>query len=322
MQLLQGLDFTRESPRNSSEIMRGENDKIVAGIEFGGTKTIALIAHGQTIFDEHKIETTSPEIVLSSLIEWLRDQYSKHIFESIGIASFGPICLDRNSPHYGFITTTPKPNWGMTDVVKPFADAFNLPIGFDTDVNGAALAEYYWGAAQNSNCSIYVTIGTGIGGGVIINGRPLHGFLHPEMGHIKIARRFQLEFKGNCPFHSDCIEGLASGHAIFKRTGLPAHEIAANHEVWDWIADEIGEFVTNLILNFSPQIIALGGGVMKSHADLIGKIRKNCLTKLSNYIAPIDEEVMEKIIAPPALGDLAGPLGAIALGLGALNAAI
>lgn len=291
------------------------NEKLIAGIELGGTKSIAIIARGHSVIDEIRIPTTSPYAVFKQLSDWLISKNSHERIDAIGIASFGPLCLDKASPIYGYITTTPKPNWGMVNVLGPIKDAFPIPIGFDTDVNGAALAEYYWGGAKETRCSIYVTIGTGIGGGVIINGTPLHGLSHPEMGHVKIRRKFQTDFKGVCPFHNDCLEGLASGPAIAARTGIQAQDLDESHEIWEILGDELGEFVTNLILTFSPQKIALGGGVMNSKVDLIPKIRKSATAKLANYIDAIDAEVMSKIIGAPELGDKAGPMGAIAIGI-------
>lgn len=294
------------------------DEKIIAGIEFGGTKTIAIIASGQKILDEFQIATTKPKEVLFELISWLKERQTRFNFSSIGIASFGPLCLDIKSQYYGFITTTPKPYWGMIDVLGAFREAFNPPIAIDTDVNGAALAEYYWGASIGTNCSVYITIGTGIGGGIIVNGAPIHGFSHPEMGHAKIRRNYQTEFKGVCPFHGDCFEGIASGPAISERTGIDAKNIGPEHEIWNYLGDEIAEFLTNIILTLSPQKIAIGGGVMNNRPDLFLRIHKSCHEKLNGYIHGLDLKEISRIIVAPVLGEKAGPLGAIAIGLKAV----
>ncbi len=291
------------------------DNQLIAGIELGGTKTIALIARGTEILDEFRIPSTSADEVLEPVSNWLKKAREKYDFKAIGIASFGPVCLDKNSSQYGFITSTPKPKWSNADVVGAVKSWFDGPIGFDTDVNGAGLAEYYWGASQNCDTSIYVTIGTGLGGGIIVNGVPLHGFMHPEMGHMCIKRNHQIDFKGACPFHGDCVEGLVCGPAIKARTGTPAEELMTDDPIWEILADEIAEFLTNLIYVASPRKILIGGGVMQDKAYFFKKIRQNIYNKLGNYIDGLDLSVLEEMIIPPKLGDKAGPLGAIALGI-------
>lgn len=289
-------------------------EKLIAGIELGGTKTIAIIAEGTNIHREFRIETTKPEIVLPAVIEWLKKEKSDFDFQKIGIATFGPVCLDEKNPDFGKILKTPKPSWSGADVYGQISHSFSVPMTIDTDVNGAALAEHFWGAAVGKNPTVYVTIGTGIGGGIVIDGKPIHGFMHPEMGHMRVKRTFQPDFLGNCPFHGDCLEGLASGPAIEKRTGLKGASIPNTHKIWGYVADEIGEFLANIIFVLSPQIILLGGGVMQSESDLLGLIRDSVYKKLSEYIAGIDRSTLNYLIKRPALGDKAGPLGAIALG--------
>ncbi len=291
------------------------HDQIMAGVEIGGTKTIALIANGTQILDSFRTPSHSPEIALTAASNWLKEKYKEHKFMGLGIASFGPICLDINALNYGYITQTPKQNWSNTDVVGVFKSWFNGKIGFDTDVNGAALAEYKWGASRGTSVSIYITIGTGLGGGIIINGAPVHGFMHPEMGHMRINRTLDLDFKGNCPFHGDCIEGLASGPAIKARTGRGAEDIPPEDELWDVISDELGQFLANLILTLSPQKILIGGGVFVHNQWLFSKLHKKVAIHLNGYIAGLNEDGLSKIIMPPQLGESAGPLGAIALGL-------
>lgn len=295
----------------------GEN--FIAGIELGGTKTIALIAKGTQIIDEFRIPSIDPNDVLSQTANWIKEKQKIYDFKAIGIASFGPLCLDKNAPNYGFITKTPKKNWANTNVLGAYKSWFDGPIGFDTDVNGAGLAECLWGASIDCNSSIYITIGTGLGGGAIIDKKPIHGFMHPEMGHMHIKHVHQLEFEGNCPFHKDCIEGLVSGPAIMARYGMPAENIPNDDKVWDYIAYEIGEFLVNLIYILSPQKILIGGGVMQDKEYLFKKIRIEVYNKLNGYIDGLDLNALEQMIISPKLGDKAGPLGAIALGLLALE---
>lgn len=291
-----------------------QNNNLIAGVELGGTKTIALIARGTDILDEFRIPTASPNEVLSEISKWLRMAHEKTPFASIGIASFGPICLDKKAENYGYITSTPKPNWSNIDVVGAFSKWFDGPIGFDTDVNAAALAESFWGATIGCETSVYLTIGTGFGGGIISNGKPMHGFMHPEMGHLRIRRTHQLDFAGNCPFHGDCAEGLLSGPAIFARIGRSAEALQQDDPIWDIIADEIAEFTTSLILTISPNKILFGGGVMQDKDFLLQKVRQHSLQKLNNYISNLDMAKMVEMIQSPALGNKAGPMGAIALG--------
>ncbi len=294
-------------------------NQLIAGIELGGTKTIALIARGTQILDEFRIPSTSPDEVLEPVSNWLKKAREKYDFKAIGIASFGPVCLDKSSNQYGYITATPKPKWSNTDIVGSVKKWFDGPIGFDTDVNGAGLAEYYWGAGQNCDTSIYVTIGTGLGGGIVHKGVPLHGFMHPEMGHMRIRRNHQIDFNGACPFHDDCIEGLVCGPAIKARTGKPAEELMAEDPIWEILADEIAEFLVNLIYVASPQKILIGGGVMQDKEYFFQKIHNNINDKLGNYINGLDITALGEMIIPPKLGDKAGPLGATALGLAAIK---
>lgn len=292
---------------------------LIAGVEIGGTKTIALIADGTNIIESYRVPSENPALALGETSKWLMGQYEKYKFAGLGIASFGPICLDRSAPNYGYISQTPKPNWANTNVIGAYSSWFNGAIGFDTDVNGAALAEYIWGASKYSDVSIYLTIGTGIGGGLIINGTPIHGFMHPEMGHMRIKRHFDLDFKGVCPFHRDCIEGLASGPAIKARSGRAAEHIPPNDEIWEIVSDEIAQFLANLILALSPQKILIGGGVFVQNDWLFEKLHKKVANHLGGYVAGLDVAALKDIITAPFLGANAGPLGAIALGKAAIT---
>lgn len=281
------------------------------GIEAGGTKFVCAVADDQgSIQAESSFPTTSPEETLRQAIQFLKP----HPFEALGIASFGPLDLDPKSPSYGHITSTPKPGWEDTDIVGAFADAFGIPVGFDTDVNGAALGEWRWGAAQGLEAFIYLTIGTGIGGGMVINGEPLHGLMHPEMGHMLIPHDHERDpFPGNCPFHGDCLEGLASGPAIQARWGQPAETLPDDHPAWALEADYLAAGLVNFICALSPQRILMGGGVMQQ-GQLFPMIQERVLKLLGGYIqAPALLAKIDDYIVPPGLGKRAGVLGAVAL---------
>jgi fructokinase len=235
---------------------------------------------------------------------------------AIGIAAFGPLNLDVKSPTYGYITSTPKPGWAYTDLAGLIGRALKVHIGFDTDVNGAALGEHRWGAAQGLDNFIYLTIGTGIGGGGMINGKLMHGLVHPEMGHIRIPHDMQDDpYKGHCPFHRDCFEGLASGPAILERWGQPAEALPTDHPAWALEARYIALALQNYICTLSPQKLILGGGIMEQ-PQLFPMVRKNVQELLNNYIRA--REIIKDIdnyLVPPKLGSQAGVLGAIALAI-------
>jgi fructokinase len=293
---------------------------LVAGVELGGTKAVALLAHGSSIVERHRVPTAEPAATLDALSTrldgWRADG---HDFSALGIASFGPVGLDRRRPDFGHVTTTPKPGWQDVDVRGHFAARHDVPIGFDNDVSGAALAESRWGAAQGCSVLVYVTIGTGIGGGVVVDGRPVHGLVHPEHGHLRVRRRADDEFPGACPYHGDCIEGLASGPAIAARAGVPADAIGPEHPVWADVAGELGELMAILLLTLSPQRIVVGGGVGYGQRWLLPRVQGATVGVLAGYVAAVDGDSIGELIVEPGLGDDAGPLGAVALGLAALD---
>ncbi len=292
---------------------------LVAGIELGGTKSVAVLARDATIIERQRLPTTDPASTLEGLSSQLATWASNgKQFSAIGVGSFGPVGLDPQRADFGYVTTTPKPGWESTDVRGHFAERFDVPIGFDTDVNGAALAEGRWGAARGCAVHVYITIGTGIGGGVVIDDHPVHGAVHPEHGHIRVRRRCDDDFPGVCPYHGDCIEGLASGPAIAARSGASPERLGPDHPVWTDVAAEIGEMMAVLVLSISPQRIVLGGGVGNGLPWLLPRVRKSTRTALAGYIAGIDDGGADGLIVAPALGDDAGPLGAVAVGLGAL----
>ena len=292
---------------------------IYGGIEAGGTKFSCIIAsEPDNIMNEAIIRTTTPEGTLSQVIEFFSK--ASESITAIGIGSFGPIDLNRTSSTFGYITNTPKPGWRNTDFVGTIGRALKIPIVFDTDTNVAGLAEIKWGNAQGLDHVLYVTIGTGIGGGVIVRGRPLHGLLHPEMGHMRIPHDWEQDpFPGACTFHGDCLEGLASGPSIYKRWGTPGESLPNDHRGWDLEVQYIASGLFNLICALSPQRIILGGGVMQ-RVGLFDKIRIKIKELSNQYFGHVQlQEHIEEYVVPPKLGNRAGTLGAIALAKGAFD---
>ena len=294
-------------------------EPLVAGIELGGTKSVALIARGSTIVAQLRFPTADPATTLEAIGDALARWRAAEPFEAIGIGSFGPLGLDPARPDFGTITTTPKPGWAGTDIRGYFARRFGMPIGFDTDVAGAALAEGRWGAAIGCRVHVYLTIGTGIGGGVMVDGRPVHGLIHPELGHVRTRRMAGDDFPGICPYHGDCLEGLCSGPAIAARAGAPAAKIGAHDPAWEPVAAALAELMAMLILTLSPERILIGGGVGIGQPQLLPMIRAGTAEILGGYVAGITAERLEEMIRAPGLGELAGPLGAVALGLESLG---
>jgi fructokinase len=295
---------------------------IFGGIEAGGTKFVCAVGSGpDRILAEIRFPTTSVEATLGKTIEFFREQEKLHgKISAVGIAAFGPIDLDPGSPTFGYITSTPKPGWRQADILGPIGKALSLPLGFDTDVNGAALGEHRWGAAQGLDTFVYLTIGTGIGGGGMLGGKLMHGMLHPEMGHVRLPHDLQTDpFPGVCPYHGDCFEGLATGPAMAARWGQPAETLPPQHPAWELEAGYLAVAVANLVCTLSPQRIILGGGVMKQ-AFLFPLIRSKVQSLLNDYV--YTPQVLEKIdeyIVPPRLGSRAGVLGAIALAESAIQ---
>lgn len=293
---------------------------LVAGIELGGTKVVCTLATGpHDVRAEARIETRSPDETLDAVDRQLREWGETHGFSAIGFASFGPLQLDPDSDRYGFIVGTPKPGWDEVDLLAR-GRAFDVPLGFDTDVNGAALAEGRWGAARGLRSFAYVTVGTGIGAGSIIDGRAVRGLGHAEGGHMRVPRLPGRTFAGVCPFHGDCAEGLASGPAIRAQVGAGAETLAADHPAWEEVAHTLGGLFHNLVLTTAPQRILLGGGVGCGQAHLLPKVRSALIASLGGYaVAPRIARDIEAFLVHPALGDRAGPLGSIALALDALE---
>jgi fructokinase len=287
-------------------------------VEAGGTKFVCAIGdESGRILAETRFPTTDPETTLAALRACLRRQEAEWgPLTAIGLASFGPIELDRTSAHHGRILATPKPGWSGADIAGCLGREFALPVAVDTDVNAAALAEHRWGAARDVDDLVYVTVGTGIGGGALVGGRRVHGLMHPEMGHLP-ARRHALDggFAGVCPFHGDCLEGLASGPAIVARSGAPLEALAPDHPQWEIEADYLAQLCAQLVLTLSPRRIVLGGGVM-THARLLPVIRQRTQHWLGGYVQrPQLEAGIDAYLVAPHLGVQAGIHGALALAL-------
>jgi fructokinase len=288
---------------------------LFGGIEAGGTKFICGIGDPSgKILDHIQIPTTSPQVTISRVIDYFLQKKAQLNWTRVGLASFGPLDLQPDSKMFGYITRTPKPGWSNFDIRGEIAAGIKTEVVLDTDVNAAALAEYKWGIAREKNPVVYLTVGTGIGGGVVVDGKPLHGLVHPEIGHIRIhAVNLMNEFKGVCPFHEDCLEGLASGPALAAKWGIPAYELPPGHPGWQQEAAYLAEGLANIILSLSPEIIILGGGVMKNEF-LFPMIRDQVKYQLNNYVQS-DEIICvnDRYIVPPGLKEFSGLLGAIAL---------
>ena len=290
---------------------------LLAGVELGGTKCVCLIGSSpQDIRLRMSIPTGNDSVVtLGRIEEVLRNGRSLHgPFRALGIASFGPIDRAPPSSTYGCITSTAKPGWRNTAVVSRLAKAFQVPIGFDTDVNGAALAEHRWGAAKGLEDFAYVTVGTGVGVGLLVNGKLAHGFGHPELGHIRVARCAGDGWPGACTFHGDCVEGLASGTSIAARAGAPAHLLPDDSPAFEFAAHAISQLLHTLVLATAPRRILVGGGVAEARPGLLNQLRRQLVASLNGYVT-LDALTggIEEYIVPPGLGALAGPLGALAL---------
>jgi fructokinase len=288
--------------------------KLLAGVELGGTKCVCILGTGpHDVRATERLPTGERESTLRQIEAVLDGWRAQHGFRALGIASFGPVDLRDGSATYGFITSTSKGGWRDTEVAGRLERRFGVPTGFDTDVNGAALAEGRWGAAVGLTDFAYVTVGTGVGVGSIVRGRPIFGLNHTELGHIRVVRRAGDQFPGVCSFHGDCIEGLASGPAIEARAGAPAAQLPPDHPAWDFVAHGLGQLMHTMVLTTAPKRIFLGGGVM-GQAHLFERIRQELKRSLNHYVEASElEQGLSQYIVPPGLGAMAGPLGALAL---------
>lgn len=290
---------------------------MIAGIELGGTKCIAILGTGPNDVQAlETVPTTDPAKTLAAL-EALLDGWR---FDALGIASFGPLDLDPRSPCYGSLSATPKPGWSGTDLSPRLAARYDRPLAIQTDVVGAAFAEQRWGAAQGLTSHCYITIGTGVGVGLVSGGRPVQGAAHGEAGHMRIARAPGDDFAGSCPFHGDCVEGLISGPAIARRFGRPGQALPDDGDEWDMVVHDLAGLLHNLVVTSAPERIAIGGGVMASRDHLFPGLRATLAESIGGYgsLAAYADELDHRL-GPPGLGAMAGPLGAIAMGLHALG---
>ena len=266
------------------------------------------------IYDQVSIPTETPDVTIPKLIEY----FEKNTVDALGIASFGPVELDPKAPNYGYITTTTKVAWRNFDMAGSFARALKCPIGFDTDVNGSVLGEVTFGQARGKSCVIYLTIGTGVGAGIYIEDKLLHGMLHPEAGHVLIEKRNGDAYAGKCPYHRNCLEGLAAGPAIEERWGKKAVDLADKTEVWQLEADYIAQALTGYVLTLSPEMIILGGGVMHQK-QLFPLIRAKVTEFLGGYIQAEELRDMDHYIVPASLHDDQGIMGCLELARRALQ---
>ncbi|MEI8096088.1 MAG: ROK family protein [Spirochaetales bacterium] len=294
---------------------------LFGAIEAGGTKFVCAVGTGpDDLHDEVRFATTTPTETLGRALDYFRQAQVKHgKLAALGIGSFGPLDLDQKSPTWGNITATPKPLWSHTKFATLFRDEFKVPVGFDTDVNGAALAEARWGAGQGLSDLIYITVGTGLGGGGISGGKLVHGLVHPEMGHLLLSKVAGDTFEGLCPFHGHCVEGYTSGPALEKRWGRKAYDLPPDHEAWDLEATYLAQAVLAYLATLSPQRIILGGGVMEQK-QMFPKLRAEVLRLNNGYIQSpaLTPEGLGGFLVPPGLGNRAGVLGAVALAESAL----
>jgi fructokinase len=285
-------------------------------VELGGTKCVCVLGTGPTdVREQVRVVTRDPASTLAEIEAVLTRWRDTHgTFEALGVASFGPLDLARASPTYGQITTTTKPGWSNTQVAGRFAQAFGVPVGFDTDVNGAALGEGEWGAAQDLDNFAYVTVGTGVGVGLIVSGKTIFGCSHTEMGHIRIARLPGDTWPGHCSFHGDCVEGLASGPAIQARAGVRADSLPDDHPVLVSVGHALAQMLHTMVLTTAPERIIIGGGVLASREGLLARIRAQLVKSLNGYVkADLLLHDAATYVVPPALGLMSGALGALVL---------
>ena len=288
----------------------------LGALEAGGTKMVlAVFTETGEMLDRISLPTLTPDETMPEMIRYFKEQ----AVDALGIGCFGPLDLNPDSPTYGSITMTPKLPWRMYPITSAFHEALGVPVALDTDVNGAALAEATLGAAKGLSSCLYVTIGTGIGGGVVIGGKCVHGLMHPELGHqLVMPHPEDPTPKGFCPYHDSCLEGLAAGPAIEKRWGISAKELPHDHVGWTIEVDAIAKLCHNAIMSFSPEKIILGGGVMQQ-SFLFPRIRRRTLELLGGYISsPQVDNELEDYIVPPALDTLSGITGAYLLARQAL----
>ena len=290
-----------------------ESRMIYAGVELGGTKCVVLVARSPSeVLAREAVPTTSPEDTLGRIEAILAKWKESYAVEAVGIGSFGPVDVDPGSPRWGHILATPKPGWEGADVAPRLRRAVGIPVAFDTDVNGAAFAEMRWGAGQGLDDFAYITVGTGVGVGLIVNGGPTRGFGHCELGHIRVARTADDNFAGSCPFHGDCVEGLAAGPALKARFGERLIGLQPGDPAWRPVASALAQLCHAIVGAAAPRRIAMGGGVIEGQPHLLAKVNAMLIESVNGYVQiPGDGDY----VVAPELGGDAGPLGAIALAM-------
>jgi fructokinase len=302
--------------RRIDRIMNGAPaTQLLAGVELGGTKCICILGTGpEDVRAQVELPTQAPAITLPAIEAVLDGWWQQWNFAALGVAAFGPLDLRADSPHFGWVAPTVKPHWSHTELLGRFARRYPVPVGIHTDVNAPALAEGRWGGARGLADFVYVTVGTGIGAGVMANGHPIGGANHTELGHIRIVRSAGDDFAGACPFHGDCLEGLAAGPAIAARSRLNPGELAPEDPVWGYVAHALAQLCQTLVLGSGPRRIFLGGGVMVRQPQLFAMIRERLQRSLNGYVATAEVgRDIDRFIVPSALGDAVGPLGALAV---------
>lgn len=294
-------------------------ERIFAGVELGGTKSIAVLARDAEIVEWVTLPTLGPDETLGPISELLRGWAVDLPLAALGVASFGPIRIDALEPDYGRMHVTPKPGWSGAPVAEVLAAGLDCPWLIDTDVNGAALAEYRWGAGRGTTSLCYVTVGTGVGGGLVIDGRTVHGAMHPEIGHLRLRRMTGDTFEGACPFHGDCVEGLISGPALAARFCSDPSQVPDQDPRWEAVASDIAELAGAILLTTSAQRILIGGGVGLARTALLDRARALLVERQGDYLPFLDAATAQVMLGAPALGEQAGPMGAIALAMAAVE---
>ncbi|MCR5120544.1 MAG: ROK family protein [Lachnospiraceae bacterium] len=287
---------------------------LYGALEAGGTKMVCAVGtEDGKIIDRIQLPTETPDVTISAIIDYFKDKELK----ALGIACFGPVDLNISSPTYGYITNTPKPGWSNTDIAGTFEKALSVPVGFDTDVAGSLIGEVTYGSSKGLKNVVYITVGTGIGGGVMAEGRILHGMMHPELGHMVMHIHPEDSYKCRCPFHDHCLEGLACGLAVEERRGLKGKDIPDDDKVWEIEAYYLGQAMVNLILTLSPERIILGGGIMH-RTFLFDMIRQETKKQLNSYVKTALLDDLNNYIVPASLNDDQGILGCIKLAMEAV----
>jgi fructokinase len=291
---------------------------LYGGVETGGTWCVCAVGSGpEDIVAHEQFPTTEPQQTLTRIVEFFRGAPGP--LEAVGVGSFGPVDLHPGSPTWGSVTTTPKPGWQHVSVAPVIRDRLGVPVAFDNDVNAAAMGEYRWGAGQGAASLCYLTVGTGIGGGLLVDGHPQHGLVHPEVGHIRVPRDRDADrdgFAGSCPIHGDCWEGLASGPAMATRWGRSPEKLDEDDPAWTIEAEYLALGILSIVLIASPEKVIVGGGVME-HRPLLGMVRRRLRELVAGYLeTPLLGDEVDSYLVAPALGDRAGVLGAIALAQG------